>query len=524
MKKLLLTSGILSIIAATLIYSPLDATAVVSSTVGVTLNYDYCYRTLEPHGIWYNTYNYGMAWRPTNIPANWSPYTRGRWEAFDNGWLWVSDFSWGWLPFHYGRWYWDSHWGWSWVPGYDWAPAWVSWYTTDSYVGWTPMPPVSYGASYIVPPSSWFFVSVGNFVSPALWSYSVPYYHVNTTICRPYTLVNNYYYIDDCYYYRPRGWCSWYGPRVHVIERHVHRHIHRYNIRNVYKVKNHNRVRDNVIEVYRPNARVEKEIRPQFEKERDTIREQALREKREERSIPRENNDTSPQRIERNELRRKEAEQREERGGGIVKEREERGGGIVKEREERGGGIVKEREERGGGIVKEREERGGGIIKEREEPKNGARTERVTPVERSKHSHIREKKEVTKPRIQVPKPIERPTPQPPKRTIRQPQKVTPRARVPQKRTPRVQTPQRQAPRPQQQQPQPQPQSYRAPARPSAASQPTSRVSSRTPQRQAPRSRPQSNRASARPSAASQPTSRASSPTQAQPIEASRRMR
>ncbi len=30
---------------------------------------------------------------------------------------------------------------WIWVPGYEWAPAWVSWRSSDDYVGWAPLPP-----------------------------------------------------------------------------------------------------------------------------------------------------------------------------------------------------------------------------------------------------------------------------------------------------------------------------------------------------------------------------------------------
>jgi len=33
--------------------------------------------------------------------------------------------------------------GWVWVPGYEWAPAWVSWRYGDEYVGWAPLPPAA---------------------------------------------------------------------------------------------------------------------------------------------------------------------------------------------------------------------------------------------------------------------------------------------------------------------------------------------------------------------------------------------
>ena len=73
--------------------------------------------------------------------AGFSPYaTGGHFALTEYGWTWVSDWNWGWAPFHYGRWITRAG-RWSWVPGSMWGPAWVSWRSGGGYVGWSPLPP-----------------------------------------------------------------------------------------------------------------------------------------------------------------------------------------------------------------------------------------------------------------------------------------------------------------------------------------------------------------------------------------------
>ena len=82
---------------------------------------------LAPYGAWIQVPGYGLCWQPTvavSDPA-WRPYfNQGHWIYTDTGWSWQSDYPWGGIVFHYGRW--SRSW-WVWVPGYDWAPAWVCW-------------------------------------------------------------------------------------------------------------------------------------------------------------------------------------------------------------------------------------------------------------------------------------------------------------------------------------------------------------------------------------------------------------
>jgi hypothetical protein len=131
---------------------------------------------LAPYGGWDYDSSYGYVWSPSVsiVGASFSPYaTCGHWALTEYGWTWVSDWSWGWAPFHYGRWITRAG-RWSWVPGSMWGPAWVSWRSGGGYVGWTPLPPRGvrlaggYGAR-----SPWRFApaaSLGtgrpNFISP----------------------------------------------------------------------------------------------------------------------------------------------------------------------------------------------------------------------------------------------------------------------------------------------------------------------------------------------------------------------
>jgi len=108
------------------------------------VNYNYFYDTLAPYGNWIMIDGYGWCWQPTVvvIHAGWHPYCHhGRWLYSDWGWYWQSDYTWGRIVFHYGRWFRHPRWGWCWWPDRVWAPAWVVWRYTDYYCGWAPLPP-----------------------------------------------------------------------------------------------------------------------------------------------------------------------------------------------------------------------------------------------------------------------------------------------------------------------------------------------------------------------------------------------
>jgi hypothetical protein len=110
----------------------------------------YFHSGLAPYGHWYRTPEYGYCWQPTVAVANynWRPYSdAGRWLWSSSGWYWYSDYTWGWAPFHYGRWASYPRLGWIWVPDTVWGPSWVSWRSSRYYCGWAPLPPRSYYVS-----------------------------------------------------------------------------------------------------------------------------------------------------------------------------------------------------------------------------------------------------------------------------------------------------------------------------------------------------------------------------------------
>jgi hypothetical protein len=133
MKTLL--SAILLTLAAAWAAPPLSA------DVDVEIDFHYFHERLSPHGHWIEVDDYGWCWYPAEVDDDWRPYVHGHWVyAEPDGWCWVSDYDWGWAPFHYGRWYHTGH-RWVWVPGYEWCGAWVVWRHGGGYCGWAPLEP-----------------------------------------------------------------------------------------------------------------------------------------------------------------------------------------------------------------------------------------------------------------------------------------------------------------------------------------------------------------------------------------------
>jgi hypothetical protein len=190
------------------------------------------------------------------MKRNWQPYTSGRWILTEEGWLWQSSFEWGWLPFHYGNWFRHKLIGWCWVPDYNWAPAWVAWYWTDNYVGWSPIPPVPEGESYEIMPEDWFFVLLEDFLSPYLYNYRIYYSVVSPDICVPYYEDNDYYFNNCCFYYYNNCRKVWIGPPCLIIEKNVKRKLKKKKVV-VIKKRNTRKKHDKraVVEIYRPTKR-----------------------------------------------------------------------------------------------------------------------------------------------------------------------------------------------------------------------------------------------------------------------------
>ena len=107
---------------------------------------------LDHNGRWVYTSSYGYVWTPTvHISSNWAPYSQGRWVWIGGDYVWIAYEPWGWVPYHYGRWTFMASFGWCWVPpdrgDVYWAPGYVGWVYTPTYVSWVPLAPreVYYG-------------------------------------------------------------------------------------------------------------------------------------------------------------------------------------------------------------------------------------------------------------------------------------------------------------------------------------------------------------------------------------------
>jgi hypothetical protein len=143
---------------------------------------DYFQAQLQPYGRWVNVYGAGLCWVPAEgADPSWRPYfNSGHWVYTDQGWFWQSDYAWGEIAFHYGRWFRNGAYGWVWAPGYDWAPAWVSWRyaEADGCCGWAPLPlearfdlgvglwwhgGLALDADFGLPFDSFVFIGFGNF-------------------------------------------------------------------------------------------------------------------------------------------------------------------------------------------------------------------------------------------------------------------------------------------------------------------------------------------------------------------------
>jgi hypothetical protein len=72
------------------------------------------YEDLDDYGDWRDDPANGHIWFPNRVDAGWAPYHVGHWAWISPwGWTWVDDNSWGYAPFHYGRWInVEGRWGW----------------------------------------------------------------------------------------------------------------------------------------------------------------------------------------------------------------------------------------------------------------------------------------------------------------------------------------------------------------------------------------------------------------------------
>ncbi len=179
------------------------------------VNFSVFQNDLSPYGRWYNNPSFGQVWVYQD-PA-FKPYaTDGHWEYTNFGWSWISDFDWGWAPFHYGRWEYAPSFGWMWIPGYEWASAWVSWSQYNDYYGWAPLGfgagiNASFGA---VPYDRWNFIPRQYMGSRDFYSHCAS---PRNNYFRNAVVINNFYNGREGRFTR--------GPEIHEVERYTSNRI-----------------------------------------------------------------------------------------------------------------------------------------------------------------------------------------------------------------------------------------------------------------------------------------------------------
>lgn len=186
------------------------ATNVPVATAPLTPEVTDFYDALSPYGTWAVLPDYGWCWQPTVTVVNpaWRPYCdNGSWLWSDSGWYWNSSYSWGWAPFHYGRWFCHGSRGWYWAPDRVWGPSWVCWRNSASYCGWAPLPPgacftaglgwshwgqrVGSDCNFGIASAHFNFVSHGNFTDQHVGRHRLNGHDANTAFAHT-KVINNY--------------------------------------------------------------------------------------------------------------------------------------------------------------------------------------------------------------------------------------------------------------------------------------------------------------------------------------------
>ena len=210
----------------------------------VNVSFSVFYNTLKPYGRWMNHPAFGQVW--VSNTRGFEPYsTGGHWAHTDYGWTWVSDYDWGWAPFHYGRWNYHATYGWYWVPGYEWAPAWVAWRNNNDYYGWAPLSPgltIGVSVGNTIPYNRWVFAPHRYISSPQISRYYVPRTR-NVTIVKNTTVINNVNVKNNVHYVA--------GPKKQDVERVNKTTVKTYTVSNSAK-PGKTVVNNNTVNVYRP--------------------------------------------------------------------------------------------------------------------------------------------------------------------------------------------------------------------------------------------------------------------------------
>lgn len=204
------------------------------------------YDELSPYGTWINDPEYGYVWRPDVDQADFRPYySNGRWAMTEYGNTWVSNYDWGWAPFHYGRWIYNRYNNWVWIPDTTWGPAWVDWRSGGGYYGWAPMGPsisinINIGRRYVTPDFCWNFIPERH-----IYYNSYPRYYSgrNRVYIQNTVIINNTYVRNNRTYYS--------GPRAEDIRRATNQNVTVYNVSRTNR-SGGTRIENNTVNVYAP--------------------------------------------------------------------------------------------------------------------------------------------------------------------------------------------------------------------------------------------------------------------------------
>lgn len=205
------------------------------------------YDELSPYGVWIKDPQYGYVWRPDVDQDEFRPYyTNGRWAMTEYGNTWVSNYDWGWAPFHYGRWVYNRYNQWVWIPDTVWGPAWVTWRSGGGYYGWAPLgPSISIGINfgrygYRIPDMCWNFVPYSS-----IYYTSFPRYHYvrNRVYIQNTVIINNTYVRNNRTYYT--------GPRAEEVRRATNQNVTVYHI-NRSSRPGATRIDNKTVNIYNP--------------------------------------------------------------------------------------------------------------------------------------------------------------------------------------------------------------------------------------------------------------------------------
>ena len=210
------------------------------------------YDELSPYGQWIQDPQYGYVWRPDVDQDEFRPYySNGRWAMTEYGNTWVSNYDWGWAPFHYGRWVYNRYNDWIWLPDTKWGPAWVSWRSGGGNYGWAPLgPSISIGINisrggYRIPDMCWNFIPYGNIYSNNYNSYRNYDYGRNRVYIQNTVIINNTYVRNNNTYYT--------GPRAEDVRRATNQNVTVYNVNRSSRA-GASRIDNNNVNIYTPRS------------------------------------------------------------------------------------------------------------------------------------------------------------------------------------------------------------------------------------------------------------------------------